>query len=69
MFKQIKNTFAPPSHTVLAQRELESAKRQLLEAQSAQEYARAMCAYHEDRILRLTTLLGCEFNEVCNGRT
>ena len=52
-----KGLFATPSAEVLALRELEDAKRRLLEAQSAREYADSMCKYHEARIKRLTTYL------------
>ena len=42
-----------PSAEVLAQRELEHAKRSLLEAQTTEEYARNMVVYHTERIKRL----------------
>ena len=42
---------------MLAQRELEQARRQLLEAESAAEYAEAMSVYHRTRIERLTNML------------
>ena len=45
--------FRPASPEVLAARELDEAKRSLLAAQSAAEYAEAMCIYHERRIDRL----------------
>ena len=47
------NLFRTPSANVLALRELENAKRELLGAYSAQEYATAMCAYNQDRVARL----------------
>lgn len=53
----IKRLYAPLSAEQLALRELEDAKRQLLEAQSGREYAESMCKYHEARIKRLTTYL------------
>lgn len=53
----IKSLFTAPSAEVLALRELEDAKRRLLEAQTAREYAESMCKYHEARIKRLTTYL------------
>lgn len=53
----LKNVYTVPSAEVLALRELENAKRQLLEAQSGREYADSMCKYHEARIKRLTTYL------------
>lgn len=47
-----------PSPEVLAQRELEEARRRLLEAASAKEYAESMCTYHAQRIERLRGFLG-----------
>jgi hypothetical protein len=41
----------------MAAKELEAAQRKLLEALSAQEYAKRMADYHSDRIKRLTTYL------------
>lgn len=57
MMEYARGWFAPPSATVLALRELEDAKRKLLESQTGREYADAMCKYHEARIKRLTTYL------------
>jgi hypothetical protein len=48
------NFFRTPTTEVLIARELEEAKRRLLEAQSAREFADAMCKYHENRIKRLS---------------
>ena len=53
----IKNIYRAPSPETLALRELEDAKRSLLEAQSGREYAESMCKYHEARIKRLTAYL------------
>lgn len=49
----IKNLLRPKSDLQLALEELEDAKRHRLQAHSAAEYARAMGAYHTDRIKRL----------------
>lgn len=49
--------FRSPSAETLALRELEEAKRKLLEAQTAREYAESMCTYHEARIKRLSAYL------------
>ena len=49
--------FLPPSADLLALRELDYAKRKLLDALSAREYADSMCKYHEARIKRLTAYL------------
>jgi hypothetical protein len=46
--------FKTPTAQALINRELEEAKRRLLEAQSARDYADAMCKYHESRIKRLS---------------
>ena len=53
----VKNTYTTPSAEVLALRELEDAKRALLEAQTAREYAESMCKYREAQIKRLTAYL------------
>ena len=53
----VKNAYTTPSAEALALRELEGAKRSLLEAQSAREYADSMCKYREAQIKRLTTYL------------
>ncbi len=57
MLRQLKETFRRPSAETLALRELEDAKRSLLEALSGMEYAKRMAEYHNDRIKRLTTYL------------
>jgi len=57
MIEQIKDYFRLPSAKELAAKELETAQRKLLEALSAQEYAKRMADYHSDRIKRLTTYL------------
>lgn len=53
----MKSLFAAPSAEAIALQELEEAKRKLLDAQSAREYADSMCKYHEARIKRLTAYL------------
>ena len=57
LINYLKKVYTTPSAEVIALRELEDAKRQLLEAQSGREYADSMCKYHEARIKRLTTYL------------
>lgn len=57
LITQIKKLYATPSPETLALRELEEARRQLLEAQSTREYAESMCRYHEVRIKRLAQYL------------
>ena len=53
----IKSLYTAPSPEAMALRELEQAKRQLLEALSGREYADSMSTYHEARIKRLTAYL------------
>lgn len=57
MIDQIKDYFRLPSAKELAAKELETAQRKLLDALSAQEYAKRMADYHSDRIKRLTAYL------------
>ena len=57
MIDQIKDYWRLPSAKELAAKELEMAQRKLLEALSAQEYAKRMGDYHSDRIKRLTAYL------------
>jgi hypothetical protein len=57
MIDHIKDYFRLPSPKELAAKELEMAQRKLLEALSAQEYAKRMAEYHQDRIKRLTAYL------------
>lgn len=57
MIDYVKSIFSAPSPETLALRELEDARRKLLEAQSAREFADSMCRYHEARIARLTMFL------------
>ena len=57
LIEKLKTMYLTPSAEVIAVRELDEAKRSLLEAQSGREYADSMCKYHEARIKRLTTYL------------
>jgi hypothetical protein len=52
--KFILDFFRVPSADILAVKELEEAKRELLRSQSAQDYAKRMVEYHQDRVKRLT---------------
>lgn len=56
----IYRLFRTPSALELATAELEEAKRELLNAQSATEYAARLSAYHGDRIKRLTAYVNGE---------
>lgn len=53
LFQDFIQTFRPPSVEELKARELQDARRKLLEAQSGREFAEAMCSYHAARIERL----------------
>jgi len=53
----MRNIFTPPSAEMLALRELEEAKRRLLEAYSYREEAECRVACYSDRIVRLTEYL------------
>jgi hypothetical protein len=55
--QSLAGMFRPASPEVLAARELDETRRQLLAAESAAEYADAMCAYHRSRIDRLQRYL------------
>ena len=63
MMEDLKNWFTTPTAEVLAMRELDEAKRSLLETQSAREYADAMCKYHDAKIKRLTAYLSKPIEE------
>ena len=51
------NPFRTPSPEELIARELDQARRGLLEAQTGRDYANAMVLYHETRIDRLRSQL------------
>ena len=57
MIDQIKEYWRLPSAKEMAAKELNEAQRKLLDALSAQEYAKRMADYHSDRIKRLTAYL------------
>jgi hypothetical protein len=50
----------PRTPLELASRELDEAKRELLEAQTGQDYAKRMVEYHSDRVKRLTAYVANE---------
>jgi len=60
MWKTIKWLYQPASAEVLAAQEYNQARRALLEAHSAREYAEAMVTYHQNRIERLKATLAGE---------
>lgn len=57
MMTLMRRLITGPSPDELAARELDAAKRALLQAQSAQEYARSMVIYNQQRIQRLRAYL------------
>ena len=57
MIQELKKLWSTPSAEVIALRELEDAKRKLLDAQTSREYAESMCKFREMQIKRLTTYL------------
>ena len=54
---RLTKLFRRPSALVIAQRELEEAQRNLLDAQSGYEYAKRIADYNADRIKRLTAYI------------
>jgi hypothetical protein len=56
----LRNLFRSPSPEMLAARELDQARRSLLEAHSAAEYADSVIAYNQARIERLSAFLAQE---------
>lgn len=57
MFEYFKNLYRTPSAEALALRELEEAKRKLLDAQTSREYADSMVKFREQQIKRLSAYL------------
>lgn len=57
LWEKFKAIYAPPSEQLIATQEYEQARRSLLEAHSAREYAEAMVMYHQKRIDRLRVTL------------
>lgn len=57
MMTLMRRLITGPSPDELAARELDAAKRAPLQAQSAQEYARSMVIYNQQRIQRLRAYL------------
>lgn len=57
MMTIMRRLIAGPSPEELAARELDAAKRALLQAQSAEEFARSQVIYNQQRISRLRAYL------------
>jgi len=56
-YQGLLSFFKTPSAVIIAARELEEARRELLRSQSTAEYAIRISAYHLDRIKRLSAYL------------
>jgi hypothetical protein len=54
LMTRFASSFRLPTADIMAVRELEQAKRELLQMQSAQDYAKSMCVYHAERVKRLS---------------
>lgn len=57
MLKDLIETFRKPSAELLAQRELEDAKRQLLQEQTLAEHYTTRVRFQRERIVRLVNML------------
>lgn len=57
LMTRLADMFRMPSADMMAVKELEESKRSLLQMQSAQDYAKSMCAYHAERVKRLTAYI------------
>lgn len=53
----LKSIYAPPTAETLALRELEQSRRDLLSAQTQQEYSSKMVEFHKVKIKRLTAFV------------
>lgn len=60
LWNKIKSIYQPPPEEMIAALEYDQARRSLLEAHSAREYAEAMVTYHQRRIERLRKTLAGE---------
>jgi hypothetical protein len=71
-FSDFIRMLQPPTTIKLAEEELEQAKRELLKAHSAEEYAHHMANYHAERIERLNNFINqqkqpCQSNPSSSG--
>lgn len=57
MIEHLKKLWTTPSAESIALRELEDAKRKLLDSQTAREYAESMVKFREQQIKRLTAYI------------
>lgn len=60
IFNDFLKLFETPSPLKLAQTELDTAKRELLKAHTAVEYARNIAVYNQERIARLEKFVKVE---------
>lgn len=57
IIEKIKALYAPPTAETLALRELENSRRDLLSAQTQQEYSSKMVEFHKVKIKRLSAFV------------
>jgi hypothetical protein len=57
LINTLKSLYAPPSPEVIALRELEESRRELLSAHTQQEYSLKMVEFHKGKVKRLTAFL------------
>jgi hypothetical protein len=67
IFADFIRLLKPPTPEQMAEEELDQAKRELLKAQSAQEYAHHMANYHEERINRLALFINQQKATQCQS--
>jgi len=60
MLREISRQFRIRSAREMAKKEFEDAQRELLEAQTAVEYASALVTYNQNRVDRLSAYIGNE---------
>lgn len=63
MFNDLMALWRKPAPEEMMARELTDARRSLLEALSARDYAESLVAYHERRIDRLRSMLELDVRE------
>jgi len=57
IINRLKAMYAPPTAETMALRELEQSRRDLLDAQTQQEYSTKMVEFHKIKIKRLSAFL------------
>lgn len=66
-FADLIRLLQPPTVLQMAEEEYAQAKKELLKAQSAEEYAHHMANYHEERINRLATFINQQKATPCQS--